>query len=924
MADIKCNICGTMNSPADTICQTCGASLSKSGDVIQPGQMPTRQPTSELEPVLPDWLRDARDASQDQPSPEKELPPAAPPMSAPSDLLAGLRAQAEDDDEEIPDWLAGITGAETGKKKTQPEVSGSRRVELGSPSKPEPVQESEELPSWLSSLSAPQEPARDELGDWFKQADAAVAPSEAAPTSAPPFGSASEPAPSAETPSADWLSGLQSDSSISAEPTPKDTAPFADVELPDWLKGEEPSTPAPAASTAMPGWLKSLDAAAPSAETLEPQAPAPDAFETADWLKGLDAATPEPPVAQTSAAFDTPDWLKGMDSIAPESAQSADEFETADWLKGLDAATSEPPAAQPADGFETPDWLKGMGHPAPVPPPAAPVAEEAAAFDLPDWLRGAEPAAQTDIVAPEPSVPTPSFNVDLPDWLKGAGVVSGEAPVAPPFMAGPSAPSETPAPATAAFTDVPADVAGAAMPDWLSNLGSRSSVETSDSFTPETSRPSVIPEEGEIPPEEGLPSGDLDSLFTEMPDWLASAASVTAQAPSAEEPDTAISPASLPSWVQAMRPVEAAMAGISGSLPADESLETDGPLAGLHGVLPPALFAAAISKPKPLAVKLQTDDEQQAQSALLEQILSAEARPEPMVTPSRMGSQRILRIVIGLLLLAAVIVPAFLRTQMVPLPLGRPAETMAAFSVADSLVPPDAPVLVVFDYEPALAAEMEAAAAPLLDHLVVKKHPRLALLSTLPTGAVLAERMFNGPLGDLTAIQKVNLGYLPGGLGTVRAFAENPSGTAALPADLSIFNLNPSTAWQSPLLQDVQSFSNFAAVILITDSAETGRVWIEQAGPLRGSAQFVVVSSAQASPLFQPYYRSGQINGLVSGLYDGAVLEQNNASRPGSARRYWDAYNFSLALVLALIAVGALWSLAANLRERMSSREGGQ
>ena len=949
MADIKCNICGTMNPPANTICQTCGASLSQGGDSIQPGQMPTRQPTSELEPVLPDWLRNARDASQDQPSPEKELPPSAPPMSAPSaasDLLAGLRAQAEDDDEEIPDWLAGITGAETSKKKPQPEVSGSRRVELGSPSKPEPVQEPEELPSWLSSLSAPQEPVRDELGDWFKQADAAAAPSEAAPARMPSFGSVSEPAPSAETSSADWLSGLQSDSSISAEPTPKDTAPFADVDLPDWLKGEEPSTPAPAASTAMPGWLKSLDSAAPSAETLEPQAPAPDAFETADWLKGLEAATPEPPVAQPAAAFDTPDWLKGMDSVAPESAQSADAFETADWLKGLDTATSEPPAAQPAAEFEAPDWLKGMDstpeapaatpafdapdwlkgmdHPAPVTPPAEPVAEEAAAFDLPDWLRGAEPASQTDIVAPEPSVPAPSFNVDLPDWLKGAGVVSGEAPVAPTFVAGPSAPSEAPAPAAAAFTDVPADVAGAAMPDWLSNLGSRSSAETFDSFTPETSRPSVIPEEGEIPPEESLPSGDLDSLFTEMPDWLASAASVTAQAPSAEEPDTAISPASLPSWVQAMRPVEAAMDGISGSLPADESLETDGPLAGLHGVLPPALFAAAISKPKPLAVKLQTDDEQQAQSAMLEQILSAEARPEPMLTPSRMGSQRILRIVIGLLLLMAVIVPVFLGTQMVPLPLGRPAETMAAFNMADSLVPPDAPVLVVFDYEPALAAEMEAAAAPLLDHLVVKKHPRLVLLSTSPTGAVLAERMFTGPLGDLTAIQKVNLGYLPGGLGTVRAFAENPSATAALPADLSIFNLNPSTAWQSPLLQDVRSFSNFAAVILITDSAETGRVWIEQAGPLRGSAQFVVVSSAQASPLFQPYYRSGQINGLVSGLYDGAVLEQNNASRPGSARRYWDAYNFSLALVLALITVGALWSLAANLRERMSSREGGQ
>jgi hypothetical protein len=415
-------------------------------------------------------------------------------------------------------------------------------------------------------------------------------------------------------------------------------------------------------------------------------------------------------------------------------------------------------------------------------------------------------------------------------------------------VAEPPASSQPFAPVVAAFTDD----GGAVMPDWLSNLGARSSVETSDSFTPETSRPSAIPEEGEALPEENLPStGNLDSLFTEMPDWLTSAASVTPQAPSAEEPDTAISPASLPSWVQAMRPVEAA--GATGGIPADETLETDGPLAGLRGVLPPVLSIAAISKPKPLAVKLQTDDEQQSQAALFEQILSAEALPSPMVAPSRRGSQRILRIVIGLLLLAAATIPSFLGTQMVPLPLGRPAETMAAFNVADALVLPNAPVLVIFDYEPALAAEMEAAAAPLLDHLIVKQHPRLVLLSTSPTGPVLAERMFGGPLGDLIAIQKVNLGYLPGGLGTVRAFAENPSGLAALPADLSIFNLNPSPVWQTPLLQDAQNFSNFAAIILITDSAETGRVWIEQAGPLRGSAQFVVVSSAQASTLFKQY-----------------------------------------------------------------------
>jgi len=996
MADVKCTICGHGNPADATFCENCGASLSKTGSSIQPGQISPDHATSELEPGLPDWLSDVRGQGNRPASGGDEMPSSfqSPPSgTSASDLLAGLQSQSADDEEEVPDWLADITGATSAKKKAQPEAGESRRVELGGPSQPAPAPEPEpndEMPSWLSSLSSQgQATGQDDLGDWLRKADSTPAENPPAETGSAvgPFSGFAEPlTPSPAESQSDWLSSLQSEASISEEPVKPNTGSFGDVELPAWLKGEEPESPAPAASTAMPDWLKSMEAEAaappPSVEMPTPvdagpfdfkaQEPEPassaeaapldfempdwlkgmgpsepvetqaaPALDTSDWLKGLDQPEPvTPATTPTSSDFEMPDWMKGVGASESAETQAAATLDTSDWLKGLDqpepttssamptssdfempdwmkgVGPSEPAEAQAAPAFDAPDWLKGMDQPS---APAQPESD----FAMPDWLGDAKSTEQPSAMEPT-SAPEPAFNVDLPDWLKGAGVKSDEPAKAEIPPAAPMAAAAATVASAAAFTDLPPEdlTPAAELPDWLSGLGKAPASDTSRFPTPETAIPQQIPEDmEELPPaEEPMSSGSLDSLFTEMPDWL-SASAGSEQLPPSEEPDTTISPASLPSWVKAMRPVEAAMSGHA--VEADEALETEGPLAGLHGVLPAVVYAGASSKPKPLAFKLQTDDEQQTQAALLEQILAAEARPEPMVTPARISSQRILRIVIAVLLLAVVTVGVVLGAQIFPMPLGRPAETMAAFNAVDAVIPPDAPVLVVFDYEPALAGEMEAAAAPLLDHLLVKQHPRLALLSTSPTGAALATRMFSGPLADLPGVRAVNLGYLPGGQTSIRAFASDPTRTATFPSDVSLFNLVPSPVWQSETLQGVQSLSNFAAIIVITDSAETGRTWIEQAGSRRGSAQFLVVSSAQAAPLFQPYYASGQINGLVSGLYDGAVLEQNNANRPGLSRRYWDAYNFSLILTLVLLTGGALWSLAAGLRERMTGRKAG-
>ena len=428
--------------------------------------------------------------------------------------------------------------------------------------------------------------------------------------------------------------------------------------------------------------------------------------------------------------------------------------------------------------------------------------------------------------------------------------------------------------------------------------------------------------------DDAQPGANEDALFTDMPAWL-SIVDETVSPESIPAPITntdAIAPGDLPSWVQAMRPVDAGVPQSSStSLSSDKKLEASGALAGLQGVLPAVQGFSPTSKPKAYSIKMQASEEQQTHAALLEQILAAETEPVPIGSFSTLGTSRVLRWLIALVLFAVLTAVLFMRTQIFSMPVGLPVEVVSALNVVQS-IPEGAPVLAVFDYEPARVGEMEVAAAPVFDQMMLLHHPRLTFISTNETGAILAERFISGPLAGYnyqSGVQYLNLGYLPGGQMGIRAFAENPSVTApyAYAQSSNLFNFTPNPAWSLPPLQGVTSLSQFAALILITDNADSARAWIEQTASARGAIPFVVISSAQAAPMIQPYYASQQVNGLVSGLYGGALFEQNNAGRPGTARTYWDAYSIGMLLAMVLILGGGLLNLALGLSDRTAARE---
>jgi hypothetical protein len=411
-----------------------------------------------------------------------------------------------------------------------------------------------------------------------------------------------------------------------------------------------------------------------------------------------------------------------------------------------------------------------------------------------------------------------------------------------------------------------------------------------------------------------LSNQEVDSLFSEMPDWLSKPAP---EEPKQEQPaqdigihaegGEALSPVDLPSWVQAMRPVESVISETT-AVP-DQPAEREGPLAGFRGVLP-AIPIGSSRRPQPIALKLQASAEQQASAAIIEQILASETSPRALPIAPTFSSQRMLRIGLAVLVWLVLGAIILLRTQVMPISPILPPD-VDAVSQTLQLIPDNSSILVVMDYQPSLAGEMEVTSSPLLNQLVLLRHPRLSFISTSPNGPGLVERLLRNAnistsagLGYQEQQNYFNLGYIPGGEAGVLSFIQSPQSI-------------DTTAGAG-------GFSQYAAVVMLTDHTDSARTWIEQlqalkqADPTTANQPLLIVSSAQVGPMLQPYVSSRQVNGLINGLADAARYEFGSGIPTPMARSYWDAFGSGIMLAVALIVLGSLWSLFTTIRARRS------
>jgi hypothetical protein len=704
--------------------------------------------------------------------------------------------------------------------------------------------------------------------------------------------------------SLDEESGSQSDADSTAAPIDPLGTQGGSESVPDWLMNASELGSSDTMESFPAGESLPRDSA-PGDDllaglTLQSQAESEDVPEWVARIMGFS----EHEVAPQTAASDSPTEIPDM----PRSESSGVHYS----MEPTESTSrTEDLAMGPTDGATEGD-INPLGR-------AAESAEQASAAEdneINQWLRQLDASAARRETASTPHEIRGAQ--DVPSWVDGMLGVPTTSPQGPggpedrvpEWLVEPARSEETdswPSPELDPSDAVPATGAQDRHTADLTTMPAATSSQTVGE------RPVAVPP---FPPEE-IHRLDVDAVFAsmQMPDWLAevergqSASSEAGPSLGDEEP---IAPVNLPSWVEAMRPMEnEAPARKPGST--DASPEARGPLLGLHGVLPAIPGAAAASsRPKSQSIRLETSEQHVAHARLLEELLATEMQPAPPLKGApQLAPQNALRWVIGAVMVILLGGALLSRSRIFPLPAAVPIESNAAIQAVQS-IQPDAAVLAVFDYEPATAGEMEATASSLIDHLLLLKHPRLAVMSTSPTGSALAERFISGMLADRAYVrgtQFVNLGFLPGGLAGVRFFAEDPVGAVPLGAASD-------RVWDSTVLSGTRHLQDFAAIIVVTDGLESGRVWIEQTQDARGSSPMIVVASAQAGPMLLPYFNSGQVQGLVAGLNGAAGPELSNSGLPGKVRQYWDAYSLGLYVAALLIVAGAAWHISMAARER--------
>ncbi len=411
-----------------------------------------------------------------------------------------------------------------------------------------------------------------------------------------------------------------------------------------------------------------------------------------------------------------------------------------------------------------------------------------------------------------------------------------------------------------------------------------------------------------------------------MPEWLSQPEEEGAVQPEAAEAGEAegLETAHMPAWLQAMRPVESAAPAAAEGVD-EQRVEKSGPLAGLRGVVRGEDLVTQYQKPPVYTVKLHVSEPQTLRASLMEQVLGSETAAQPVPPESTLAPQYVVRVATGLAMVALILIVLFFGPRpLIPAALSRVDTQVSAVNTLVNNLQPGSPVLVAVDYQAPLAGELKIASLPVIQHLMLRQ-ARLVFVSTNPVGPALAQDLFASALGTTGYKTELaaNLGYLIGGSTALKAMAAPASASIAHPLQDALPQVwSVSGSWNVPALYGLNQVNDFTQVILLTDSVESARDWVEQVQPELAAKKvpLIVVSSAQSAPLLQPYQDSGQFTALISGLAGGANYEQVRQSG-GNGTAYFNAYLAGILAAVLFILLGGIVSLVSNLASPKTKRK---
>jgi hypothetical protein len=368
------------------------------------------------------------------------------------------------------------------------------------------------------------------------------------------------------------------------------------------------------------------------------------------------------------------------------------------------------------------------------------------------------------------------------------------------------------------FQEIPAELTGADLPDWLQGLPT--------AFT-----------DGEAGDEDGggsdawLNFADSDSS---KGDSAAQLRSILSDLPPPRDPKEELAKAKIPEWLDALKPKE-----LSGETPAmpEQPAQKQGALVGIRGVIEIEPIITEPHTVTPLPVQQLTfTQEQQQQALLLRQLAKGEAALAETAVTEPTGSPALTRafLVILMLIVMGVLVilpPSLIKTDGVTL---SPAVVDAQKAVAGL---GSGPVLVAFDYTPALGGELDAQAEMLMAELAANGNEIIAV-SQYAAGTAVAQAHTN-----TTAY------FVPG-----EAIGLRQVGNCLADGCTSLFG----RSLNSDLTQ-------VELVIILTGERSSLINWIEQVGP-QTQAPIIAGITQALEPVAAPYVDGGELTGTLNYL----------------------------------------------------------
>jgi hypothetical protein len=558
-----------------------------------------------------------------------------------------------------------------------------------------------------------------------------------------------------------------------------------------------------------------------------------------DWLTALSALPPEElieesPTTPGAGLDDTIDG--GLDELIDD--EEVYPVETADPFTSLPHDESEvqdqpflEPEAEITTDQDQPDEDDLFDL------EALPADEE-----IPEWVSQLGPPTAGDTgPLDQPPPEDLARNEDLPEWLTNMMPTDEEAGATLSDMALKDSDFIDP------LEGIPEELAGAELPDWLHDA-------PPPRKTGQTGRLPAQPEMRDVPdwlkqsPEETEESAKMSA---ELSDLLG---------PPVRDPAAGLSRANIPDWLQALKPTE-----LSGKTPEPAApTATSGPLSGVQGVL---AIEPIIAQPRTATsnyAPFTVSKEQREQVKLLEQIVAAEGEAQPVANMKQQPAMaRATQLLLALLLLVAVIVGLWGPTLFVA---NNPTPAVVDLHTAVEAAAGQ-PVLLVFDYTPALAGELTPQAAALLQQLAANNSPVVSL-SQYTAGERLADLQTAVSHSD----NRHHIGYLPGDAIGIRQLGYCLANTATCDALIGR-SLSP---------QQIQVLSDVVLVIILTGERDNLVNWIEQLA-MYDNLTLAAGVTQSLRPVAAPYLATGQLAGLLSGLNDTITYQESLLGQPAPA-----------------------------------------